>query len=110
MRTTTTGEKKMGDQIVDLAVTPEEAEEVRLVLEASLADLHLEIAHTDAYEYREILKARRAVLQGVLRRLSATPVGRPRPDAIRRRSDGGRTVHRVDRGVFLVVVAARQAL
>jgi hypothetical protein len=72
--TTITADKKMGDQIVDLAVTPEEAEEVRHVIESSLADLHLEIAHTDRYEFREILKARRAVLLGVLRRLSARPV------------------------------------
>ena len=71
---TTTAEKKMGDQIVDLALTREEAEEVRLVLESSFADLHLEIRHTDRYEFREILKERRAVLQGVLRRLRAMPV------------------------------------
>jgi len=71
--TTITAEKKRGNQIVDLALTPEEAEEVRLVLESSLADLHLEIRHTDRYEFRETLKARRAVLQEVLRRLSATP-------------------------------------
>ena len=72
--TTITAEGKMSDRIVDLAVTPEEAEELRLVLESSLADLHTEISHTDRYEFREILKARRAVLQGVLRRLSVTPV------------------------------------
>ncbi len=77
--TTTIAEKKMGDQIVDLALTPEEAGEVRLVLESSLADLRTEIAHTDRYEFREILKARRALLQGVLRRLSATPVGATTP-------------------------------
>jgi len=71
--TTITAENKRGDEIVDLALTPEEAEEVRLVLESSLADLHLEIRHTDRYEFREILKERRAVLQEALRRLSATP-------------------------------------
>jgi hypothetical protein len=72
--TTITAEKKIGDRFVDLAVTPEQAEELRLVMESSLADLHLEIAHTDRYELHEILKARWAVLQGVLRRLSAIPV------------------------------------
>jgi hypothetical protein len=71
--TSITAERKMGDRIVELAVTPEEAEEVRLALESALVDLHTEIAHTDRYEFREILKGRRAVLQGVLRRLSATP-------------------------------------
>jgi len=70
---TISAEKKRGDQIVDLALTPEEAEGMRLVLESSLADLHLEIAHTDRYEFPEILKVRRAVLQGVLRRLTTTP-------------------------------------
>jgi hypothetical protein len=74
-----TAEKQMGDRIVELAVTPEEAEEVRLALESALVDLHTEISHTDRYEFREILKARRAVLQGVLRRLSATPVGPATP-------------------------------
>lgn len=70
--TTITADKKMCDQFVDLGVTPEEAEELRRVLESSLADLHMEIAHR--YEFREILKTRRAVLQGVLRRLNALPV------------------------------------
>jgi hypothetical protein len=77
--TTVNVETKMDDRIVDLAVTPEEAEEVRLALESTLADLHTEIAHTDRYEFRETLKARREVLQGVLRRLSATPFGATAP-------------------------------
>ena len=77
--TTIAADKRMGDQFVNLAVTPEEAEEVRRVLESSLADLREEIAHTDRYEFRETLKQRRAVVQGVLRRLSATPVGASTP-------------------------------
>jgi hypothetical protein len=78
--TTIIAEKKMGERIVHCAVTPEEAEELRLVLESSLADLQMEIAHTDRYEFREILKARRAVLQGLLSRLSATPFGTATPE------------------------------
>jgi len=77
--TTVTAEKKMDARMVDLAMTPEDAEEVRLVLESFLVDLRTEIAHTDRYEFRETLKARRAVLQGVFRRLSATPVAATTP-------------------------------
>ena len=83
--TTITAQKERGDQIVDLALTPEEAEEVRLVLESFLADLRLEIRHTDRYEFRETLKARRAVLQEVFRRLSAIPplaTGEERPTEV----------------------------
>ncbi|HXJ79131.1 MAG TPA: hypothetical protein VMS64_10660 [Candidatus Methylomirabilis sp.] len=58
-----TTDKKMGDPLVGLAVTPVEAGEVRPV------------AHTDRYEFREIREVKPAVLQGVLRPLSATPVG-----------------------------------
>jgi hypothetical protein len=77
--TTVTAEKKMDARIVDLAMTPEEAEELRLALERALVDLHTEIAHTDRYEFREILKKRRAILQGMLRRLSARPSGATTP-------------------------------
>jgi hypothetical protein len=73
--TTNTAETKPGDQIVDLALTREEAAEVRLALESCLADFHPEIAHTDRYEVRQALKARRALLHGVVRRLSATEAG-----------------------------------
>jgi hypothetical protein len=71
--TTVTAEREMDAPMVDLAMTPEEAEELRLAIESTLVDLHTEIAHTDRYEFREILKKRRAILQGMLRRLSATP-------------------------------------
>jgi hypothetical protein len=72
--TTVTAEKKMGTPIVDFAMTPEEAEELRLAIESTLGDLHTEIAHTDRYEFREMLKKRRTILRGVLRRLSAPPI------------------------------------
>ena len=75
--TIVTAEQKRGGQTVHLAWTPQEAEEVRLALESSLADLSLEIRHTDRYEFREALKERRAVLQAVLRRLSAIPALAP---------------------------------
>jgi hypothetical protein len=52
-----------------LALTGQEHNELRLALRTYVTDLHLEIAHTDRYEFREELKARRAVLEEVLRRL-----------------------------------------
>ena len=57
--TISTAERDRGGQIFDLALTPEEAKEVRLVLETSLADLSLEIRHTSQYELRETLKTKR---------------------------------------------------
>ena len=65
---------EMIDETAVLPLTAREREEVRLLLESSLADLHEEIIHTDRYEFREGLKERRAVLAGVLRRLRALPV------------------------------------
>ena len=52
-----------------LVLTAQERNEVRLALRTYVTDLHMEIAHTDRYEFREELKARRAVLDEVLRRL-----------------------------------------
>jgi hypothetical protein len=53
----------------DLALTAQERNELRLALRTYVTDLRMEIAHTDRYEFREELKARRAVLEEVLRRL-----------------------------------------
>ena len=52
-----------------LALTGQERNELRLALRTYVTDLHMEIAHTDRYEFREELKARRAVLEQVLRRM-----------------------------------------
>ena len=64
--------EKRSDRVVDLALTAQEGEELRLVLESDLADLSMEIADTDSYDFREALKEKRARLREVLRRLSAT--------------------------------------
>jgi hypothetical protein len=62
---------------IDLALTEQERSELRLALRIYVTDLRTEISHTDRYEFREELKAKRAVLEEVLRRLgestSATP-------------------------------------
>jgi hypothetical protein len=57
-------------QVTDLSLTAQERDELRLALETCVNDLHDEIAHTDRYEFRQELKARRGLLYGVLRRLS----------------------------------------
>jgi LPS O-antigen subunit length determinant protein (WzzB/FepE family) len=57
------------EKTTTLALTAQERNELRLALRTYVTDLHMEIAHTDRYEFREELKARRAVLEEVLRRL-----------------------------------------
>jgi hypothetical protein len=58
----------------DLTLTEQERNELRLALRIYVTDLRMEISHTDRYEFREELKAKRAVLEEVLRRLGgATP-------------------------------------
>jgi len=60
----------------DLALTEQERNELRLALRIYVTDLRMEISHTDRYEFREQLKASRAVLEEVLRRLGvATTAG-----------------------------------
>ena len=54
---------------IDLALTEQERSELRLALKIHVADLRTEISHTDRFEFREELKATRAVLEEVLRRL-----------------------------------------
>jgi hypothetical protein len=64
------GEKRT----IDFALTDRERHEFRLALKMYVTDLRMRISHTDRYEFREDLKAKRAVLEEVLRRLGgATP-------------------------------------
>ena len=56
-----------------IALTADEREEVRAVLESAVRELDHEIRHTDGYEFRNGLKGRRAVLARVLRRLAVAP-------------------------------------
>jgi len=60
-------------QVTDLILTVQERDELRLALGTYVSELHTEIAHTDRYEFRQELKARRAVLQAVLHRLAGAP-------------------------------------
>jgi Trp operon repressor len=54
---------------IDLTLTEQERSELRLALRIYVTDLRTEISQTDRYEFREELKAKRAVLGEVLRGL-----------------------------------------
>ena len=69
MSVTTQGGEK---STIDFALTEQERNELRLALRIFVTDLRMEISHTDRYEFREELKAKRAVLEEVLRRLGGT--------------------------------------
>jgi predicted RNA binding protein with dsRBD fold (UPF0201 family) len=60
--------------MVQLTLTTEEAETLREVLDSYLSDLRMEIADTDAMEFREKLKEQEASLRKLLQRLEAKPV------------------------------------
>ncbi len=66
MSLATQGRKK---NTTTLVLTAQERNELRLALRTYVTDLHMEIARTDRYEFREELKVRRAVLEEVFRRL-----------------------------------------
>jgi hypothetical protein len=58
----------------DFALTDQERHEFRRALKTYVTDLRMKISHNDRCEFREDLKAKRAVLEEVLRRLGgATP-------------------------------------
>lgn len=57
--------------MAELSLTDEEAGTLRKVLEAYLSDLRMEIADTDAQDFREGLKHEKSVITGVLQRLRA---------------------------------------
>jgi hypothetical protein len=60
------------------SLTDRERDDLRLLLEGTLADLHAEIAPTDRYEFREGLEERPATLAGALGRLRALPSTLPK--------------------------------
>lgn len=58
-----------GKRTLHFALTEQERDELRLALRIYVTDLRMEVSQTDRYEFREELKAKRAVLEEVLRRL-----------------------------------------
>ncbi len=63
------------EKTTDLTLTTQERNELRLALRTYVTVLRMEIAHTDRYEFREELRARRAVLEEVLRQLDGATTG-----------------------------------
>lgn len=58
-----------------LELTRAEADELQGALGSYLSEPPLEITDTDSYDYRQGLKARRAVLSGVVARLDGSTEG-----------------------------------
>jgi hypothetical protein len=55
-----------------IEVTPEEAEELRAILENYLSDLRMEIVDTDSTDYREMLKKRRDFMARLIGQLKGS--------------------------------------
>ena len=56
---------------MQLTLTPEEARELRQLLDDAIAELRSEIRHTDAPEFRQRLHARERLLHRLTERLGA---------------------------------------
>ena len=55
-----------------LDLSREETESLTVALQSYLNDLQDEIGHTDDYDFRQALQARREHLEGILARLSSS--------------------------------------
>ena len=62
--------------MIQIELEPAEARVLEAVLDNYLSDLRMEIADTDSMDFREELKARKAVLRRILTVIG----GRPGPD------------------------------
>ena len=62
--------------MIELNLDEEEASILADVLENDLSDLRMEIAHTDSFDFRKMLKRRKAVLMKAVESLAApAPAG-----------------------------------
>ena len=57
--------------MIQLDITEEERQVLAGVLQSYLSDLRMEIANTDSYDFRQLLKDRKEVLEKVLRLIGA---------------------------------------
>lgn len=57
--------------MIRIELTDSEATTLQDVLDSYLSDLRMEIADTDRMEFRESLKAKKKVIEGVLGRLAS---------------------------------------
>jgi len=60
--------------MIRIELTDSEATTLQEVLDSYLSDLRMEIADTDRMEFRESLKAKKKVVEGVLGRLAGGTV------------------------------------
>jgi hypothetical protein len=60
-----------GEEAMEILLTPEERELVLEILQERHRDLLKEIFHTDHHEYRDGLRQRERLLEGVLSKLEA---------------------------------------
>lgn len=56
--------------MMNLSLNDDEAKVLAELLESSVADLRMEIADTDSMKFKEMLKARKALILGILERLT----------------------------------------
>ena len=56
--------------MIELELAPSDVEILASTLESALSDLRYEIANTDRLDYRNKLKEKKTVLEGVVRALS----------------------------------------
>jgi hypothetical protein len=66
--------------VLDIDLTGDEIDVLRHVLESYLSDLRMEIADTDSFDFREMLKHRKQVINKVL---DALPAAEQSPEAPR---------------------------
>jgi ribonuclease HII len=57
--------------MIQLDLTKEERQALLETLDSTLSDLRMEIANTDRMDFREMLKARKAVLERVIEAVQA---------------------------------------
>ncbi len=56
--------------MIELDLNEEEVQTLKEVLESYLSDLRMEIADTDSYDFRKMLKERKALLMRVVKTLA----------------------------------------
>lgn len=54
---------------MQIALSPDEARLLAELLEAEVADLRLEIRDTDDYDFKEVLRERQKVIEGLVNKL-----------------------------------------
>lgn len=59
---------------MNLQLTAEEQRILRETLQRSVRDLELEVLHTDSHQFKEMLKHRKAALDGLLQKLEDTAI------------------------------------